>query len=77
MIQITLSYNDSLFELKTALGVVLWSGAFLTLPQAKEFARAYVSSFIGAYVEQESQLDEKFYTERKEREQKFLYGEKV
>ena len=77
MTLIALSYDNAVFALKMATGVVLWTGAFLTLPQAKEFARSYISSFQGASCVEEKDLAQKFYDEREKREKKFLYGEKI
>lgn len=45
MTNITLSYDNALFELKSPLGHVLWSGRYNDKESAVEFARSYVSSF--------------------------------
>lgn len=72
-----LSYKNSLFSIKTGSGAVLWSGCYLTISEAREFARGYVSSWIGAYCTEEENLEQKFYAEKEKREKAFFNGEKI
>lgn len=70
MNNITLTYRGPEFELKTASGIVLCARAYDTMPEALEFARGFVSSFQGYYLELEEGLENKFYDDKNRREQK-------
>lgn len=70
--KVLLTYSDQIFSLTTESGFVLWSGRYVDLNKALEFARAYMSNMAQTELIIPDDLAFIFYEQKERNDKRYL-----